>query len=1096
MDHGDILLNLFLGTEIEGGPTNLYLRMQGLTQEATPLLGPRSRSHVRAHERGLNVSGEWQGIRYDVTLVLAQSASAWFWHVLLLNTLDTAKEVDLIYVQDLALAHYGAVRMNEYYTSHYVDHTPLSHPKRGFVLASRQNLSMGGHYPWTIIGSLGMGSSYATDTLQFYGLAVRAGEPPVGLAEGLPGARFQHEHSMAAVQEAPLRLEPGSGVARGFFGWFESDHPAASSAGDLLFVEKALELPEALPPPSSSAPRGLRTAPTLFTDAPVLNTLDLTEDEIAGLYSREIREVEREEGKVLSFFSDTHRHVVLKAKELKVLRPHAHILRTGNHLVPDEASLTSTSWMGGVFHSMLTQGHVSINRFLSATHGYLGLFRGNGQRLFAELNGGWHLLDVPSAYEMTPQSCSWLYKHANGCIVVRSEASTSCHELTLSVEVLEGSPVRFLLSNHVAMNGDDGSEAVPVRNSRDGDGLFVETAEGSDVGRRFPGGGFRIKPLPGTIIEQVGGDELLFLDGRSRRQPYLCMLVAPSLSIAFRIKGCLIPETGGKAESANGSNFWHNMTAGLRLHPPVSSPLAGATLRLPEILPWFVHNALVHYLAPRGLEQYTGGGWGTRDICQGPVEMLLALSRYKPINDLLCRVFKAQNPGGDWPQWFTFFDRERNIRADDSHGDIVFWPVLALAEYLTATEDAGLLDKVVPFFHPEGEQRAEHAPVWQHVERALSVMRSRVIPGTRLAAYGHGDWNDSMQPFDQTMRERLCSAWTVTLNYQALAALASALHRLHRVQQAAQFEAEAEEIRKVFQQRLMVDETLAGFAYFHDSGQVDYLLHPRDGQTGLSYSLLPMIHAIINGLLSREQAQKHLTLIESHLRGPDGARLFDRAMPYRGGPQRHFQRAESAAFFGREIGLMYTHAHLRYAEALAYYGEAEGFFTALCQANPVGIRRLVPAATLRQANCYYSSSDAVFADRYLAFIEYDRVKKGEIPLDGGWRVYSSGPGIWTRLFLHSFLGLRRGRTFLLIDPVIPASLDGMRVEMEWEGRKMEITYRIRENGCGPTKMNLNGTELPFSRCAHPYRTGAAEVPMVEVGKFLKAGTNKLTVHIA
>ncbi len=67
--------------------------------------------------------------------------------------------------------------------------------------------------------------------------------------------------------------------------------------------------------------------------------------------------------------------MVLKAKELQVLRPHGHILRTGERLTPDEAALTSTAWMAGVFHSMVTQGHVNINRFLSTTHSYLGLLR-------------------------------------------------------------------------------------------------------------------------------------------------------------------------------------------------------------------------------------------------------------------------------------------------------------------------------------------------------------------------------------------------------------------------------------------------------------------------------------------------------------------------------------------------------------------------------------------------------------------------------------------------------------------------------------------------------------------------------------------------
>jgi cellobiose phosphorylase len=442
-----------------------------------------------------------------------------------------------------------------------------------------------------------------------------------------------------------------------------------------------------------------------------------------------------------------------------------------------------------------------------------------------------------------------------------------------------------------------------------------------------------------------------------------------------------------------------------------------------------------------------------------------------------------------------FFDRERNIRAGDSHGDIVFWPVLSLAQYLMASGDMSLLDEVVPFFHPEGDDKAESVSIRLHAERAISLMNRRVIPGTSLAAYGHGDWNDSMQPFDPAMRERLCSAWTVTLHYQTLTTLGTAFRRFGVRDRASGFEAMAEKVLKEFQQRLIIDDVIAGFAYFHDNGNIDYLLHPRDRSTGVSYSLLPMIHAIINGLLTPEQAKKHLALIQEHLHGPDGARLFDKPMQYRGGPMKQFQRAESAAFFGREIALMYTHAHLRYAEALARYGDAQGFFQALCQANPIGIRDLVPSATLRQANCYYSSSDAAFKDRYEAFAEYGRVRKGEVPLDAGWRVYSSGPGIWTRLMIQCFLGWRPEHSTLVLDPVIPKALDGLKVELVWEGHSMEITYRIQGGGCGPKGVKLNGEDLPFTRGTNPYRTGAAEIPMAAVRERLTSGTNRFTVHV-
>ncbi len=202
--------------------------------------------------------------------------------------------------------------------------------------------------------------------------------------------------------------------------------------------------------------------------------------------------------------------------------------------------------------------------------------------------------------------------------------------------------------------------------------------------------------------------------------------------------------------------------------------------RLADIVPWFAQNALIHYLSPRGLEQYSGGGWGTRDVCQGPVELLLALGHVDAIRDLLIRVMANQNPDGDWPQWFMFFDRERGIRAGDSHGDIVFWPLVVLAQYLTASGDAAVLDEKVRFFDGAGPDAGELATVWQHVERALSLIEKRVIPGTALAAYGHGDWNDSLQPADPAMRENMCSAWTVTLHYQTLVSLASVLRPLGR----------------------------------------------------------------------------------------------------------------------------------------------------------------------------------------------------------------------------------------------------------------------------------------------------------------------------
>jgi len=1089
--YGELMLNLFPGNEVEGGPFNLYLRQQrGETWASTPLLGPLSPSSLHVGADQVSLSGQWGDIAYTLRLVLAATAPAWFWHVELHSTGSNASTVDLLLAQDLALSSYGAVRLNEYYVSQYVDHSALQHPRLGWVVASRQTQAVAGRHPWCVQASLNRAVSYGTDALQLLGLAQRGNRPWPGLTEGLPGTRLQHEHGMALLQDAPVRLPAGGRVQRGFFGWLSTDHVEATSEQDLRHADQALALPEAQPVPMALAAPGTKPAPSLFSSAPLLAALPLGEAELHALLPGGWREAERDEaGALLSFFTAARSHVVLPAKELTVLRPHGHILRTGQALVPDEAALTSTVWMAGVFHSMLTQGHVSYNRFLSTTHAYLGLFRSQGLRVFVEIEGAWRLLDQPSVFEMRPEGCRWWYRHAQGLIAVEATAATDQHQLTLSLRTVAGAPLRYLLSLHVALDGDDGAQAGPVNFSHRDQTVRVTPSIGSEMHQRFGEAGFSLQLQGDARFAQVGGDELLFADGRSHGQPFLCCITEPVAELRLQLSADLIA-----SERQPDEDDWPAMSTELQLQAPGEAEQAGDIARLAELAPWLAHNALIHYLSPRGLEQYSGGGWGTRDVTQGPVEMMLALGRMAPVRDLLLRTFAAQNEDGDWPQWFMFFHRERHVRAGGSHGDIVFWPLLALGQYLLASGDAGLLDQVLPFYAAP-DTIGTQATLHEHLARALAVIAGRRITGTRLAAYGHGDWNDSLQPANPAMRERLCSAWTVTLHHQTLSTLAEAYERLGRLPLARVWRTEATAVLADFQRLLIVDEVLAGFAYFDASGRIDYLLHPRDADTGLHYSVLAMVHAIINEMFTPAQARQHLVLIGKHLLGPDGVRLFDRAMAYQGGTMRFFQRAESASFFGREIGQMYTHAHLRYAEGLWRLGEAEAFFEALCKINPIGLRRHVPTSTRRQANCYFSSSDASFADRYEAHEHYDRIALGEMALEGGWRIYSSGPGIALGLILRCLLGLRWEHSQLVIDPVLPPSLDGLRAQLLLAGHRFDVRYLVVGSGAGPTALTLNGAPLAFNRGANAYRTGAAQVDMARLQNRLQPGVNELVIQI-
>jgi 1,2-beta-oligoglucan phosphorylase len=1103
LDVGDCSVLAHPSDDIEAGPANLFLRAHQPTGIAvTPMLGPASPGAVGWTEAGPDVSGNWQGLRFRVRFRLAKQQTAWFWHVEVTNDGPAPITVDVIHTQDVALAAYAAVRTNEYYVAQYLDLTPVQTRGAGTALAVRQNMPAE-RAPWIVLGSLREAVAWATDALQVVGRAGLAGATPVGLlAARLPSTRLQHEHTLAMLQDRPDHLVPGKTLRTGFFGIFRPDHPRATSGADGAIADLALSLPEATAP-TDTAPERRRVVASLFSSAPPLAVLPLGQQTMSELSGPGLHHVERDGEQLLAYFTDDGTHVVTMAKERAVLRPHGHILRTGTALVPDESSLTSTAWMAGVFHSQVTQGHASRDPVLSTRRGYIGPRRAYGLRVFvgpADGPGEWSLLDVPSAWALTPDACRWWYRHEGGLLEVVSLAAADAHTLRLRLRVVDGPPVHALVCAHVAFGGDDGADPAPPGTAVDEHGVTVRAPYASPIAARSPGASFRLAWAPGETWS-VARDGVLFADGASRDLPWVTLASGPTRELELTLSVDVVPADRLAQQSLAQPpwpDFWAGVTNSVRLHAPTGTPWAAEVERLDAVLPWFAHDALVHYLAPRGLEQFNGGAWGTRDACQGPVGLLLALGQTAPLRDLVLRVLGAQNARGDWPQAFEFWDQAALTGQSGAHGDVVYWPLLALGEYLAASGDRSMLEESVPFVGEAGPTPA--APVLEHLRRALTHIAATTVSGSPLPAYGHGDWNDSLQPADPQLAGRLCSTWTVTLQVHSLRTLAGALRGLDRAgttgfgRWAADAEGMAARSVADLDAVLVRDGLLCGYGLFHDDGTVEHLVHPSDERTGLAYSVLPMIHAVSGDLLSPESARTHLAALEEHLLGPDGARLFDRPARYQGGPMQVFQRAEASTFFGREIGIMYTHAHLRYAEALARHGDAEKLLPALMLANPIGVRGRVGSATPRQSTCYYSSSDAAFTDRYDAAEHYERVAQGRVALEGGWRVYSSGPGLFLRLVVESLLGIRRRGHTLEVDPVLPPALDGLTARVPLDGRALTVTYSVGPHGHGPTSVSADGSALLTTALTNPYRRPGVSVDLDQVRAALRDEPGSLHVR--
>lgn len=1069
---GPIRISLKSGTLFSPPGMNIYLRKRKNPFEFHPLTGPGSKSCFQIIENMFIATGEWIGIKYTCSLQLAANSHSWQWQIETQNTTGTSMELDLVYLQDIGLKPVNAGLINEYYVAQYLERRVLQDGKYGSVAICRQNMKESTGNPWLLLACLNGAISASTDGMQFYGTSYRETGIPEGLSADKPEGEYAGESPVIALKETPFVLKPGESHNSIFLGYFMENHPDATSQVDLaripLLVKEIGDFKGSFEMPSQNSPINLRK-PTPFLTIEDLNQAD------SDAISLEInKHPEFEQNFLLSYFTSDHRHVVLRAKEIRADRPHAHIIQAKTGFAPDESIMSTTAYAFGVFNSHITQGNTNFNVLLSVCTSQFNQSPDSGQRIFVEIEGIRYLLGVPSAFEMGLNHCRWIYKYNDYIFQVRTWTSKINPQINLDFKVLKGGrgeKVKVWVSHD--FDPLNGWRVLAGQNKNE---FLVLPDPGSMIKGRYENPRFRIV-VHGNDEFMAGGDELLLGEPIAGHHSRFVLYMPETSEFCMSFIGEVVSEvTPIQIKNADiefladckvALTEWKDLSLGLELKSEQQDISA-----IREILPWYGMNALTHFLTPYGLEQFGGAAWGTRDVSQGPVELLLTLGKYAEARQVLCTIFSNQNPDGGWPQWWMF-DRYQEVRAHDSHGDVFYWCLIALANYISVTSDTTILAEALPYYQKNGTAQAEKTPLSEHVDRLIRMITASFIPGTALVPFGGGDWNDSLQPVSKELAQRMISSWTVEMNFQAFSQYMKVYEMTGEHEKAQHLQEICSRIRSDFNKFLVRDGIVAGYGLAEGEGKISVMLHPSDQKTGVQYSILPMERGILSGIFTKAQAQFHQELIEKHLKGPDGARLMDRPLRYKGGIQEIFQRAESSTFFGREIGLMYIHEHIRYAEALAKTGRAEDFVKALRQAIPVGYRDIVPCGDIRQANCYYSSSDVHFKSRYEADERYQEVLQGKFTLRGGWRVYSSGPGIYISLIITRLLGIRIESGNVILDPVLPFSMDGLEASLDFMDYPVTFKYIVREGNFSPKAIIINGDKVSFTYEDNPYRLGGA-----------------------